>query len=254
MMRRVVLGLAVLAFGFASAKPIRADVNDKEATAVLDKAIKALGGEEKLSKGKGFSWRAKGVLSFGGSDNDFTTDGTAEGIDHYRSTFSGDFGGNQVEGVSVLNGTKGWRKFNDMSMELEGEALDSEKRSVYLRVAPTLVLPLKGDKFKVISAGEEKAGDVVHNVLKITGPDSKDFRLYFEKESGLPVKLVANVSGFMGEEYEQTTTYKDYKDFGGVQKATKVESKRDGEKFIEETISEFKLLDSVDPKSFAEPE
>ena len=72
----------------------------------------------------------------------------------------------------------------------------------------------------------------------MTGPDGKDFRLLFDKESGLPVRLEAKVIDFRGEEFTQQTTYSDYKEFDGVKKATKIESKRDGEKFIEQEIIE----------------
>ena len=65
--------------------------------------------------------------------------------------------------------------------------------------------------------------------IKATGPDGKDFTLYFDKESGLPVKSVAKVVGFQGDEFTQETTYTDYKEFDGIKKATKAESKRDGE-------------------------
>ena len=57
-----------------------------------------------------------------------------------------------------------------------------------------------------------------------------------------------------GEEFTQETTYKDYKDFDGIKKATKVESKRNGEDFLKSEITEFKVVDKVDPKTFAEPE
>ena len=96
--------------------------DEKDATAILDKAIKALGGEEKLSKVKAYSTKIKGVLSFGGNDSDFTATSTHEGLDHFRSEFEGKFGDNDVKGTTVVNGDKGWRKFGDMSMELEGEA------------------------------------------------------------------------------------------------------------------------------------
>ena len=87
----------------------------------------------------------------------------------------------------------------------------------------------------------------------MTTPDGKEFTLYFDKESGLPVKLVAKVVGFGGEEFTQETTYKDYKDFDGIKKATKVDSKRDGEDFTKSEVTEFKVLEKVDPKAFSEP-
>ena len=39
----------------------------------------------------------------------------------------------------------------------------------------------------------------------------------------------------------------------GIKKATKLVAKRDGEKFQELQITEFKVLDKIDPKIFAEP-
>ena len=84
--------------------------------------------------------------------------------------------------------------------ELEGDGLANEKRSVYLQVIPITLVPLKGKGFKYEAGGEEKVGDKPAVILKVTGPDGKDFTLYFDKESGLPVKLVAKVIGFQGQE------------------------------------------------------
>jgi hypothetical protein len=90
--------------------------------------------------------------------------------------------------------------------------------------------------------------------VKVTGPDGKEFTLAFDKDSGLPARMVAKVIGFQGQENLQETTYADYKDFDGIKKATKVESKRDGEPFIKQEVVEFKALEKVDPKTFAEPQ
>ena len=89
--------------------------------------------------------------------------------------------------------------------------------------------------------------------LKVTGPDGKDFTLYFDKDSGLPVRLVAKVTGWRGEEYVQDSTFSDYKDFGGFKKAAKTSIKRDGEDFLEAEIADFKVLDKVPADTFAEP-
>jgi hypothetical protein len=235
----------------APASPARAD----DATnAVLDKAIKALGGAEKLGKLETITWKSKGKITINDDDNDISIQATAQGLDHFRSEFQGEFGGNTIKGVSVINGDKAWRKFGDNSMEMDADALANEKRNLYLNLTPVLILPLKGKGFKVEMAGEEKVGDKPAVILKVTGPDGKDFKLFFDKESGLPVKLTATVVGFNGEEYVQDTTYSDYKDFAGIKKATKVESKRDGQKFISSEITEFKAVDKPDPKTFAEPQ
>ena len=80
----------------------------------------------------------------------------------------------------------------------------------------------------------------------------EDFTLFFDKENGLPVKMLAKVV-FFNEEFTQETTFANYKEFGKIKKATKIENKRDGEKFQELEVTEFKVLDKVDPKLFEEP-
>jgi hypothetical protein len=251
-MRRFLSAALAIVFVLASASLVRAD--DKDPNAVLDKAIKAIGGEEKLKKVDAIAWKSKVAITFNGNSNDYTSHATAQGLDHYRAELEGEFGGNRSKVVTVLNGDKGWRKFGDNKMDLDEDALAIEKRRASLQVIPSLLMPLKGKGFKLEGVAEEKVGDKPAAGIKATGPDGKDFTLYFDKESGLPVKLVAKVTGFQGDEYTQETTYKDYKDFDGIKKATKAESKRNGEDFIKSELTEFKVLDKVDPKTFSEPE
>src|SRR5262249_4954677 len=147
---------------------VRAD--DGDAKAVLDKAIKAKGGEAKLSMGKAATWKTKGTFSFGGNESNFTAQTTIQGLDQLRGEFEGDFMGNKFMAVTVLNGDKGWRKFADMTMDLDKDSIANERRTVYLQVIPALLVPLKGAAFKSEAAGEEKVGDKPAAVIKVTGP------------------------------------------------------------------------------------
>jgi len=227
---------------------------DKDAQAVLDKGIAALGGAEKLGAVKAATWKAKGKINFGGNENEFNSAVTVQGLDHYRSEFESQFGDNKFKGVTVVSGDKGWRKFADNSMMLEKDGLANEKRNVYLQVVPMTLVPLKGKGFKVDGTGAEKVGDKMASVLKVTAPDGKDFKIYMDQASGQPVKLVANVVGFNGQEFAQETMFANYKDFQGIKKATKIEIKRDGETFMNQEITEFRTVEKVDPKTFTEPE
>jgi hypothetical protein len=220
---------------------------------ILDKAITALGGEEKLKKAEAISWKSTGTVNFNGNENEIKTHITAKGLDHFRRESEFDANGEARKFVIVLSGDKGWRKFGDEPQELDGDAIANQKRSAYLECIPVTLIALKGKDFKLESAAEESVDGKPAAGIKVTGADQKDFTLYFDKESALPVKLVARVVGFQGNEFTLATTYKDYKDFDGIKKATKVESKRDGEDFAKSQISEFKVLDKVDDKTFAEP-
>jgi hypothetical protein len=242
--------LAVVTLVMAASS--RAD--DKDTKAVIEKGIKALGGEEKLAKAGTCSWKSKGTITLNGDDNEFTSVSTLQGLDHYRSDFEGKFGDNDVKGVTVLSGDKGWQKFNDNDRELDADAVINEKHRINIQAIPTTLVQLNGKGFKIESATDEKIGDKPAAGIKVTGPEGKDFTLYFDKESGLPVKLVATVAGFGGgEDFNQETTFSDYKDFDGIKKATKISSKRNGEKFIDVEISEFKVLDNVPAETFTQP-
>jgi hypothetical protein len=247
-MKRLLAAVLAVVLGSGLGQPVRAD--EKDPTAILDKAIKALGGAEKLRKAEAMTWKGKATVTFNDNERNLNIQGTVQGLDHYRGEIESD----EFHGVTVLNGNKGWRKFGDNANELDEDAVANTKRTVYLQVIPATLVALQGKGFKLEAAGEEKVGDKPAVAIKVTPPDGKEFTLSFDKESGLPVKLVARVVGFRGDEYTQETTFADYKDFDGIKKATKIVSKRDGEKFRDEEISEFKVLDKVDPKTFTEPE
>ncbi len=249
-MRKLLVVMLTSAFLGATAGLIRAADDPK---AVVDKGIKALGGEENLAKVKAATWKSKGKLFIQGNANDFGLEVTVEGLDHIRSKFEGDFGGQKIEGTTVLAGDKGWRTFPEAS-EMDAPAIANEKRTLYLQVLPMTLVPLKGDNYKLEAAKEEQVDGKPAVGIKVTGPDKKDFVIFFDKESGLPVKTAGKVLNFMGEEVDQETTYSAFKDFGDIKKATKSETKHNGEKLLESETTEFKVLDKADPKTFAKPE
>lgn len=227
--------------------------DEPDGKAMIDKAIAALGGAAKLNAAKAITWKTKGKITFNDNENTFSSKVTAQGLDHYRQEFEGDFNGNPVKGVTILSGDKGWRKFGDEANPLEDQALANQKRNVYLQLVPEMPTLLKGEGFKVESAEEGKVGDKPAVELKVTGPDGKDFQIFFDKESGLPLKTEATVAGRQGNESKQETTFANYKDFDGIKRATKIETKRNGKKFMESEVTDFKVVEKVDPKAFDEP-
>jgi hypothetical protein len=244
-------GMTLVTVFLAGTAAARAD--EQQARAAVDKAIKAAGGEEKFGKATILSWKSKGTVTFNGEERTMNLNATAQGLDHYRSEFEGEFNGNPFKAVTVLSGDKGWRRFGDNARDMDDEAVAREKRNVYLNIVPIVLVPLKGKDFKLDSAADEQVNGKPAVAVKATGPDGKTFTLCFDKESGLPVKMTATVAGFNGEDYEQETTFADYKDFDGVKKATKLEMKRNGERFVTTEITEFKVLDKVEPGTFDEP-
>jgi hypothetical protein len=208
------LGGTFIALFATACGTARAD--EKEARAVIDRAIKSMGGEGKLTKADAATWKAHGTItSVKGDTNDFDLHGTVKGLDHFRSDYEGQSNGNAVKTVIVLAGEKGWQKRPIGLIEMEGDALANMKRTVYLQAVAVTFVPLKGKDFKVDSAPDENVGDKPAAVVKVTGPDGRDFKLFFDKESGLPAKMVATMAGPRGNEYIQETMFSGYKAFDG---------------------------------------
>src|SRR5271167_4922877 len=102
---------AVLATTLLFVVTSSSQAGDTDAKSIVDKAITALGGAEKLGKIEAFSMKAKGTVVFGGNESDTTSEAIFKGLDHYRR----EFGNDQFHGVVVFDGDKGWRKFGDNS-------------------------------------------------------------------------------------------------------------------------------------------
>ncbi len=251
-MTRLLGAVLTAALVCSVASPAHAGEN-KDAKAILDKAIGAMGGEQKLSAIKALTSKSNGKISIQGTERDISNSTTTQGLTRVRTDSEVEFEGNKIHAIVVLNGDKGWFKFGEMGSELEADRYANEKRVLYLQVIPITIVPLKSKEFKVEMAADDKVDGKPAVGIKVTGPDGKDFQLFFDKETGLPVKQVAKVLNFMGEETNQETTFGGYKDFDGIKKATKVAHKRDGEKYLNLEITEFKVLDKVDPKTFDEP-
>jgi hypothetical protein len=250
-MKRI-LGILLATAGLSTASVALGD--DKDATPILDKAITALGGEAKLAKAMTATWKGSGTMTFGDNESPIKTTTVVDGLVRQRGEIEMEFNGNPVKGVSILNGDKAWRKFGDNSQALEDEAVAGAKQAAYLVAVVTTVLPLKSKEFKVEAAPDEKVGGKPAAVLKGKGPDGKSFTLHFDKETGLPIKLTATVRGFQGMEFEQEATYSEYKDFDGIKRATKYESKRDGMPFVKMEYTDFKTIDKPAASAFAEPD
>ncbi len=241
-MQRFYVALVVSVFVSGSGRMVSADEKDVEA--ILDKAIKALGGEDKLTKIKAVAWKGKGKMIVGDNqEHEFTSQTIAQGLDHFKSELEveGVFG-RQLRMLSVLNGDKVWLSVGGMAMQPD-HALAGLKRSAYLTLIPLTVVRLKGPGFKVQAAGDEQVEAEPAFVIKVTCPDGSDMAISFNKNSGRPVKVAGKVFALDDREVMQETIFGAYKNFGGIHVATRLEVKIDGKPYRRQELTEFKILD-----------
>jgi hypothetical protein len=233
-----------------------ATADDKDVAAILAKAMKALGGEEKLSKIEAVTWKTTGWMNmlFQGPEHfKCTGELSIAGLDRSRSELTMlDSGGNRGTIRSVLNGDNAWLDWGDGPKPTRHAP--GLKRSLYLAMIPVTLAPLKDPRFKIKVDGDEKVGNRPAVVLNVTCPDGETIKVSFDKESGLPLKSVGKALLFDDVAHNldvtQEVIYSNYKDFGGIKTAGQIDIKSPGFNRKLEVI-EFKVLKPVDPSLFA---
>jgi hypothetical protein len=235
-------GVLALIFVFAS----RADDAD-QARAIVDKAIKAMGGEEKLAKFKTHTWSAKGTYYGMGDGVPFTANYAVSFPDKFRF---------EVEGfmIVVLNGDKGWRQMMGETHELDKEDSANQKVELYTGKVASL-LPLADKAFTLALLGESKVEGKPAVGVKVTHKDRPEVKLYFDKENGLLVKseIKTKAAEEGNKEVNQESIYGNYQQVDGAWLAGKVTILRDGKKFVEAENSNWKTAEKLDDKVFSKP-
>jgi hypothetical protein len=245
---------AVVVILFVANSVVRA-VGDEKANAIIDHAIKAMGGEEKLNASKVITWKSQGTLHLDyAGDCTFKKQITTKGIEKYRSELSMVIRSGTYKELTVLADQKGWQKVDrNATTEFLPDFLPLERRHTDFRLLPLVVFPLKDKDYKVEAAGEEKVDNKLAVVLNIKSPDGRESKLYFDKESGLPVKTVGKLRYEDGM-VDHEMTLADYKDFDGIKRATKIVLKRAGKQVSMEQVTEVKILKEAAPGTFTKPD
>jgi outer membrane lipoprotein-sorting protein len=230
-----------------------------DAMAVLDKAIKALGGEAKLKTVKAATWKGKGKFyGLGGEGIDYTGDWAFHGAQKYRVILDVELMGQKFRQTIVVNGDKGWIKNNDMVMPMDKDMLAEQKEQLYANwIGFVNPLVLKEKTFELSPIGEIKIDNRTAVGIRAASKGHRDLNLYFDKETYLPLKCewrVKDLQGVQGgKEVTQEVFPSDYQDVDGLKIAVKVLVKWDGKKYVEAELSDLKNEEKLDDSVFAEP-
>jgi len=246
---RHLLGLSaagVFALVFTSAS--RAD-DAEQARAIVHKAIKAMGGEEKLAKFKTHTWKSKGIFYGMGDGVPYIAIYAISWPDKFRFEVEGGFM------IYVLDGDKGWvQAMGGEAHEFTKEEMAVQKENHYGSWVTTLI-PLKDKAFTLTLLGESKVADKPAVGVKVSHKDRPDVKLYFDKESGLLVKSENKIKVMEegNKEVTQETLYDNHQQIEGAWIAMKITQFRDGKKFVEGENFDLKSVDKLDEKLLSKP-
>src|SRR5262249_44408455 len=115
------------------------------------------------------------------------------------------------------------------------------------------LLPALADKaYTVAHQGESKVGDKDAVGVTVAHKGRADVSVQFDKETGLPLKSQARITGPNNEEKTVEFLYGDYKEVNGVKHPMKVTLKTDDDEIVLE-LSEVTPKDKVEDSEFAKP-
>jgi hypothetical protein len=243
------LPLAALCGVLALSTDLRADDKAKE---VIKQGIAARGGEEKLSKVKGYREKSKGTISVMGMDIEFSADSVAAPPTKMKTELKMEIMGMAHNVEVVVNGDAMRRSIDGMMLAMQDVEKEDAKQRMQVAYVMRLTPLLDEKAFQLKSLADAKVDGKDAQVVEITGKDLKETKFYFDKTTHLLAKVEYEGVGPMGNKGKQELQMSEYKDFDGVKQPTKLMISSDGTKFMEQSITEYKPLDKVDDKEFAD--
>jgi hypothetical protein len=249
-MRRTGQVLAVLSLLFVLTLVGRA--GDTEATAIINKAIKAHFPKGTDTKKQSVRTKAKGTLHVGGMDLPFTQEVSVQN-GMFKEVMELEAGGQKVLVTSVFNGKEAWIRAGPQDVKVTDEILNEFKDAAYsMGMMQGMFFKDKTVKFSLIGEAKVKDKDAIGVTISREG--KKDISVYFDKKTGLMAKIEKRGRDFQsGQEVQEERFILEYQDVNGNKSAKKIEVLRDGKAFLEAEILEVQSLEKIDDSEFAQP-
>jgi hypothetical protein len=243
----------MLAGGCWLAAPAATAAEDaRTARAVMDQAIKAHGGSEKLAKTELMTRQAKGGINLYGQELPFTDEWVLQLPERWRWTLDAGAPGQKTRLLLVVSGDKGWQSTGGIVMDISKERLEELREEAYVMWISTLLPFVRENRFSLAPLPDAVVDGRPTTGVKVTHPGRPEVKLYFDKQSGLLVKIARRAKE-TGLAIDKEYLYSTHKGFEGVQLPTKYVELANGRKFVEAVEMSYKFPRSVEDKTFARP-
>ncbi len=220
--------------------------------AVVDRAVKAMGGEARLAKFKAATGKEQGKIA--SPEATYTSEVSIQMPTQFRFDMELDIGGNKVKQLMVFGKDKGWVKVAEMTVDMPKDLYTAFQDYFYAMRLASQPLLLKDRGVKLAPLGEIKVNDQPAVGVQVSRKGHRDVNVYFDKKTGLPIKAETTARDVVGEmEISHEFFFSGFKKFDGVTAHTKMVWKKDGKAYLEREISEFKPEEQLDKTLFEKP-
>ena len=249
----LLLTLPVLAIVSDSVAEDDAAAARQKAMEIIERAIKAQGGDERIAKMQTMARRLKAkVFLPDGKEVPFQLDNVWQMPDRYRSTLTMSINNLPIVRTLIINGDKGWIDINGYAKELTPREMQEFKDQIYAERMCQLA-PLRRTDCKFMILDEIKIARRTIQGINIERPGHRDVNLYFDKATGLLVKMEHVIMGANGLEASQEVYFAGYTSTRGPKHWRRIAVFNDGVKIFEAEVVRVRYLDKVDDRWFAPP-
>jgi len=234
----------------------QAQAQEKDAKAIIDRALAAQGGADKVKSLKAFTAKAKGSINIADMNIDFTLEAYSQPPGKSKSIINLSVAGMQIMVTQVFNDGKGWVMANGEVKEVEKEDLDEHAAMVYVESVTNLFKLGEDKDMKLSTLGEAKVGDVPVVGVQVTKPGKRDVNLYFDKKTNLLLKAeYRGTDPLTKQECAQEKIFSEYKELlPGIKMASKQLVNNDGKRYMEIEMMEIRAVDRHDDSVFNKPQ
>ena len=229
-----------------SAKPAAA--SNSEGRALLARVIEAMGGAEKLRAVHAL--RIKAAVDTKTPQGEFNIDTEdlvvfPDGLWRKMQTPMGEITMVSTASVGFMSATQGTR---DLPASQKEEMMKEVKRDEIL-----IAQHADDPKYSFTASGSAKVGDADADVLDVNA-DGAEVRWFVDPKSNRIVRTSQRVTGMGGAPSEQMLDLDDWREFGGIEFATKVKLTNDGQDGGSVQVKEVEVNPAVDAKLFEKPQ
>jgi hypothetical protein len=213
---------------------------------ILERAIAAHGGVDRLSRSRCEQLRFRGNLHVGGKPIAFSNDVVVQLPGRYRSSIRLQQGDRDHTIVHSLDGDKATILADGQPLPLSPVHHMQLQQTLQLEQAMRLV-PLLNDPAVTLQALPiRRYNDHVFVGLRVSRRGQRDLALYFDQTTGLLVKTEQRLDGPNGKEIVQEAYYANHRDFDGQRRAGQIVVFRDGQKVMEAELIQVRPLNSIE--------
>ncbi len=220
---------------------------------LIDKAIKAQGGEAKVAKRRIMRVRLKGLVHLPDvGDVAFTLENHWQLPKQYKSEMRFELNGAPVVRTIVINGEEGWMNVNGVVTAMPAKELADAKEQMYAEMLDKLI-NVKDKGYELTLLEDAKIDGRPASGLRVASKGHKDVKLYFDQKTGLLAKMEHEVSDLEGRVVPQEVIFREYRDYAGVKLPRRLSVLTNGRRTLEGEIAQVWFFDKIEEKVFAKP-